>query len=124
MISGERVVERMAIRGLSQAELARRAGVSQPTIFKLIHENKSGSRVLHRVARELRTTPAYLTRETDDPTADLPDDLYSPEEREWVDLLRGIHPTERKALLVLTRSLATSARSPGVHSPQLEYRTE
>lgn len=55
---------------LSQAELARRVGVSQPTIFKLIRENKTGSKHLHRVARELKTSTGYLTGEVDDPEAD------------------------------------------------------
>ncbi|MFZ3485307.1 helix-turn-helix domain-containing protein [Sphingomonas sp. 3-13AW] len=72
MILGERVRERMEAAGLSQAELARRVGVAQPTIFKLIHSNKKGSVHLHRIARELGTTPAYLSGETDDPDQDAP----------------------------------------------------
>tara|TARA_R110002072_G_scaffold38314_4_gene110889 strand:+ start:1810 stop:2451 length:642 start_codon:yes stop_codon:yes gene_type:complete len=72
MINGERISALMADQGLSQAELARRVGVSQPTIFKLIHANKSGSKHLHLVARVLGTTPDYLEGATDDPFADAP----------------------------------------------------
>lgn len=70
MIIGERVLERMRAADLSQAELARRVGVAQPTIFKLIHSSKKGSAHLHKIARELGTTPAYLSGETDDPAPD------------------------------------------------------
>lgn len=52
---------------MSQTELARRVGLSQPTINNLIHRSKVGSKHLHRIARELQTTPAYLSGETDDP---------------------------------------------------------
>lgn len=65
---GERVLERLQAADISQAELARRVGVSQPTINNLIHRGKLGSRYLHRIARELGTTPAYLAGETDDPS--------------------------------------------------------
>jgi transcriptional regulator with XRE-family HTH domain len=68
MTLGERVEERMLAAGLSQAELARRVGVSQPSIYALIRRNKTGSRNLHAIARELATTTAYLEGETDDPS--------------------------------------------------------
>jgi len=67
MISGERLKERMSASGLSQSELARRVGVSQTAINKLVLGESSGSRHLHTIARELGTTPAYLTLEVDDP---------------------------------------------------------
>ncbi len=72
MIVGERVQQRMEELGLSQSELARRVGVAQPTIYQLIHRSKKGSTHLHRIARELGTTPAYLTGETDDPDENAP----------------------------------------------------
>ena len=62
----------MAHRALSQSELARRVGVSQATIFKLLTGESYGSKHLHRIARELETTPAYLEGETDDPAPDAP----------------------------------------------------
>lgn len=53
--------------GLSQAELARQVGVSQPSIARLKSGDQYGSRHLHIIARKLGTTPAFLTGETDDP---------------------------------------------------------
>lgn len=66
MALGERIQERMSKLGLSQAELARRVKVSQPTINALIHGNNTSSRHLHRIAAELETSPAWLAGETDD----------------------------------------------------------
>lgn len=108
------MAERMKIRGLSQAELARRVGVSQPTIFKLIHENKSGSRVLHLVAKELETTPDYLSGETDDPEGEAVSSDYTAQEREWIELLRALPLADRKATMHIVRSLANCARSANV----------
>jgi phage repressor protein C with HTH and peptisase S24 domain len=68
MISGERLKQRMIEAGLSQSELARRVGISQTAINKLVLGGSGGSRHLHTIARELGTTPAYLTGETDDPS--------------------------------------------------------
>jgi phage repressor protein C with HTH and peptisase S24 domain len=58
----------MKERGFSQSELARRVGVSQATVWKLIKEPSQGSKHLHKIARILATTPAYLSGETDDPS--------------------------------------------------------
>jgi phage repressor protein C with HTH and peptisase S24 domain len=56
----------LAARGISQSELARRVGVSQSAIHKLASGNAYGSSHLHKIARELGTSAAYLTGETDD----------------------------------------------------------
>ncbi|PZT91650.1 MAG: hypothetical protein DI625_15095 [Sphingomonas sp.] len=57
----------MSDRGLSQSELARRVGVSQSAIHKLASGGAYGSAHLHKIARQLGTSPSYLTGETDDP---------------------------------------------------------
>ena len=63
---GERIQERLAKLGMSQAELARRVKVAQPTINALIKGNNATSKHLHRIAAELETSPAWLAGETDD----------------------------------------------------------
>ncbi|WP_353936250.1 helix-turn-helix transcriptional regulator [uncultured Novosphingobium sp.] len=115
MLIPERLRDQMTACGLTQAALARRVGVSQQTVGRLVTGDAYTSRYLHKIARELRTTPAYLTGETDNPEADAPDISITAEEREILDLMRALPPTERAAALVLIRSLATSARSPSVH---------
>lgn len=69
MTLGQRISERLNVMGLSQSELARRVGMAQSSIHALINRNKVGSKHLHVIARELETTPEYLTGVTDDPSA-------------------------------------------------------
>lgn len=69
VIIGDRIAERLEALNLSQTELGRRVGLSQPAIYALINRNKTGSKYLHAVARELGTTAAYLEGETDDPSS-------------------------------------------------------
>ena len=57
---------------MSQSELARRIGVSQQTIHKLIVGGSRTSVHLHRIAKELLTTIEYLTGEIDDPDEGAP----------------------------------------------------
>ncbi|CDO35809.1 S24 family peptidase [Novosphingobium sp. KN65.2] len=65
---GIRILERLEATGLSQTELARRVGITQPAISNLIKRGSGGSSHLHKIAKELGTTAAYLTGETDDPS--------------------------------------------------------
>lgn len=51
--------------GMSQSELARRVGIKQPSIGRLISGQTKSTSVLTEIARELRTTPEYLTGESD-----------------------------------------------------------
>lgn len=122
MIIGERIAALMQAQGVSQAELARRVGVSQPAVFGLIHTNKSGSAHLHKVARELHTTTAYLTGESDDPECDAPLPDYSSDERDLIELIRGMAPKDRAAILQLARTIAHSATTPAVHAGRHEFR--
>lgn len=116
----------MKERGLSQAELARRVGVAQPTIYGLLHTNKVGSKHLHRIARELGTTPAYLTGETDDPFADAPDaPLIGPDEQELIDCYRVMTPADRKALMHIACSMAGRYAEPATfHAPAQKFHHE
>lgn len=68
MTVGDRITERLEALEISQAELARRVKVSQPTINALIRGNSTGSKHLHKIAAELETSPAWLAGETDDPS--------------------------------------------------------
>lgn len=67
-VQSSRFRERLEAAGFSQAGLARKIGVAQATIAKLALGESAGSKHLHRIARELGTTPQYLTGETDDPS--------------------------------------------------------
>jgi phage repressor protein C with HTH and peptisase S24 domain len=67
MTLGARIEERLSELGLSQSELARRAELPQSTINSLIRKGRRSSPHLMRIARELLTTPEYLTGDSDDP---------------------------------------------------------
>lgn len=69
MGTGERIDELLRQRGWSQAELARRVGISPQSIWKLVNGGAHGSRHLHKIARELGTTAEYLDCETEDTSA-------------------------------------------------------
>jgi transcriptional regulator with XRE-family HTH domain len=115
MILGERIVERLKALDIGQTELARRVGISQPSINYLIKKGGSGSSHLHKIARALATTPAYLMGETDDPQSDAVEVPLTSEERDMVDLMRNLRPADRGALMHLARTIATSAASPLKH---------
>lgn len=69
---GARIEERRREIGISQAELARRVGVRQSTMNSLIKGDSRTTRSLLKIARELHTTPAYLTGEVDNPDEGAP----------------------------------------------------
>lgn len=100
MIHSNRVRSLLAERGLSQSELARRVGVTQGAIAKVISKNPGGSSHLHKIAHELGTTPAYLTGETDDPNLGAP--VHRPEPRLQLITLSVALPSE----LALARMFA------------------
>lgn len=72
MIVGQRIRERLEALTLSQSELARRVGINQSTIAALLAGRTRSSTHLHKIARHLQTTAAYLSGETDDPDEDAP----------------------------------------------------
>jgi transcriptional regulator with XRE-family HTH domain len=130
MIIGERLAERIEASNLTQAKLAKRVGMSQQAIGKLINGGSRGTTRIAKIARELGTTPEYLEGVSDDPDAgapaDVPLDYY---QRELLECVALLTPTDRKALLQLARSLAglTDPKtfkgfSPTVHSPRQDYR--
>lgn len=106
VVIGARIQERMKQLGISQAELGRRVGLTQPAIANLIHRNKSGTSHLHRIARELGTTPAYLSGETDDALADGADDRLSSDEQRLLAIYRELPKKDRAALKVLIERMA------------------
>ena len=132
MIIGERIAALMDAHGISQAELARRVGVTQPTIFSLVRKNKTGSVHLHKVARALGTTPGYLTGETSDPSIDAAALAISPRDLELLDLLHSLSPRDLNAVRVLAETLADRRQKdaatgddyaiPVFQSPRMEFK--
>lgn len=70
-IRADRLERLMVEQGLSQSALARRVGVKQPSIGRLLSGQTKSTAVLVELARELNTTPEYLTGESNDSAADI-----------------------------------------------------
>lgn len=62
-----RLAARMKELNLSQAELARRVKISQPSIFAILNGDTRNPRNLRAIARALETTEEWLLGETADP---------------------------------------------------------
>ncbi len=104
---GIRIEERLKALKLSQAELARRAGVPQTTVNSLVRGDSRTSPHLIRIAQELQTTPAYLSGATDDPSAELPEFVLTAHERRWIEALRRMDAETRDAVLRICDGLAS-----------------
>lgn len=96
----------MTLRGLSQSELARRVGVKQPSIARLLKGETRSTSVLVELARELGTTPEFLTGEVDDAGTEPQQRSLSSEEEQLLEKLRSLSAEDRKMVMALTRKLA------------------
>lgn len=99
VVIGSRIADRLAAAGISQSELARRLGVRQSTISGLVRGEQRSSTHLHRIARELRTSIAYLEGESDQAEAPFASDMshqppqYDLVPIESIDLQYGLGAT-------------------------------
>ena len=75
MFRDDRLRALLKERNLSQSELARRVGISQTAVYKLVSGQSQGSKYIHRIAQELAVSPAFLMGESDDPS---PSSLAAP----------------------------------------------
>ncbi|MEZ0495159.1 helix-turn-helix domain-containing protein [Sphingomonas sp. IW22] len=123
MSVGERIRERLSLMGLSQAELARRVGISQPMVNALIRGSARSTTHLHKIARELGTTPAYLTGEASDPDADVPDPpLLDQQQLKLLEHFACLNDRARAAMLELLDAMRDTGGPRTVHAPTTAYR--
>lgn len=106
MVVGSRIRERLTVVGLSQSELARRVGLSQPAVNALIRGATRSTPQLHLIARELATSPAYLNGEVDDPTLDAPEEReLSQAETILIEAFRELDDKARAALIYVAQTM-------------------
>ncbi len=121
-----RIEERLQVLNISQAELGRRAGVAQSTINSIIRNDRRSTPHLIAIAQALETTPAYLTGDSGDPTAEFPSVWLSADERRDLELTRLLPKKDRRLIHQMIERLAECAEpsSEGhtIHDRQLEYR--
>lgn len=117
---------------MTQAELCKRAEVPQSTLNSLLQRGSRSTPHLVRIATALRTSPAWLTEETDDPDSQVPDLAMSFEERELLGLTRRLERADLEAVTYLIRRLAGAGIGPmqfgenhaaTIHDRQLGYKT-
>lgn len=91
---------------ITQAELARRVGMSQQAMWKLFSGHARSSRYLPKIARELGTSPEYLTGETDDAdtAAILPTLSY--DQRQLLSCFEALQAEDRQLLLAVAKRMA------------------
>lgn len=122
MTIGERIQSRLDDMKMSQSELARRVGLSQAAVNGLIRGKARSSTHLHQIARELKTTSAFLTGETDDPEADFPAEVLTGEELDLVDAFRDLGVADRKLCIALIRRLSDASRWASPAADLMEER--
>lgn len=119
MLNAARLQQRMSELRLSQSELARRVGVTQTTIRKLVSGGGYGSKYLHLIARALGTTVEYLTGEIDDPEADAPPPPeLSYDDAQLLEAVRSLSAKNRAALTLVARVMAGND-APAAVAPEL-----
>lgn len=134
MSLGDRIRTRLKQIGMTQAELCKRAEVPQSTLNSIIQRDSRSTPHLVRIATALRTSPAYLTEETDDPDSPVPDLAMSFEERELLGLTRRLERADFEAVTYLIRRLVgvgmpvppqamNDRRQATIHERQLGYKS-
>ncbi len=111
MALGTRISERLKALKMNQSQLARRCGIPQTTVNSIIKEDRRSSPHLMKLAAALRTTPAYLLGETDDPDSQTPTAAFTFEEQELIELTRTLQRDDFDVVSFLIRRLASSSAS-------------
>lgn len=113
---GDRIKLRLEALGMSQSALARAIGVTQGTINSLVSGRSRSSSHLHVIARELQTTIAYLTGETDDPDAGPQTPASLPaDDRNLLGLFAALNGSDRAVIVKVVQAyVEKEARPPAL----------
>jgi len=110
---GQRVKRLREARGLTQAELARRAGMAgQAAIGNIENGNRSGSRNIAKLAKALSVNPYHLE------TGEGPETSWSPDAMEIAALFDSAPPEERQRL----KRVFKAALGPAVPDDEVEAK--
>lgn len=100
---GERIKRRREQLGMSQQELAEKAGFATRTAISKIENNANGmtQTKLAAVAKALQTTPAYLMGwEEDEPASE-----ESETDRQFFDMFKSMTPEEKDLFYGIMKSI-------------------
>lgn len=130
-IDGAKIARLREARDMSQAELARRIGIKQPSLWEIENNKRKTLRssTLQALCEVLSTTPDYLLSDAESNNGDQ-GDLFAMES-ELLSTLRRLRPELRVALLEYARYLRQqqgdrdepkSAKNASVHKLDLSNR--
>lgn len=116
----------MARADMDQSKLARAIGITPGAINQIVTGRTRRSKYLPDIARRLQTTAAWLTRQTDDPSVDVPDaPLLTKDEQDLLDCYRVMTPRDRAAFVQIGCSMAgRDLRPQTFHAPGHQFHHE
>lgn len=122
----QRVAQAMEWRGLDQTDLADAIGVTQGAISKILVGKTANSRLLPKIAVELRVPLPWLLGKTDEAVVTAAELAITNEDREWLDILHRLSRRDLGAVLQLARTLAGVGedRAPFSPSPAPQLQTQ
>lgn len=110
-VTAFRLAQAMQKRGWNQSDLAREIGATQGAVSKIFLGKTANSRLLPKAAAALHVSLNWLLGKTDDSSVDVVQELFSPEDLEWLDTLHRLDRTSREAVLQLARTLGRRPES-------------
>lgn len=117
--TADRLTAAMQRRGLDQSALARRLGVSQGSISKIVLGRTTNSRLLPRIAVQLGVSVPWLLGETDDPSSGAPEAELPADEEGLLFKWRQLPPDDKQALMqILDRMISPRT----VHEARERFR--
>ena len=94
----DRIKQRMQEIPMTQEELGKQAGLTQPAIYKLLSGKTQRTTRLAEIAKALKVRPEWLATGADPMT---PNSDLTPDERRLVEGYRASSPAEKAALITL-----------------------
>ena len=116
MSAGQRIKMLREAAGLSVAELARRIGIRQPSLWQLeegVSKNPRASTLL-RLADALNASPEWLASGRGAPYRIT---VVAPNESELVSIFRSLSPPSQRALLAAAKAMLEASPTPTAASP-------
>lgn len=121
----ERLDERIHASKMGYTAVARELGVQQPTISRLVKGEQRSTARIDRLAKIIKTTPAYLTGEIDDPHMDATEGpALTAGEAAWVEVYRALDERGRSALMHVAQTMLTGTLPSAVNVQRTSYRGE
>lgn len=118
MNTADRIKQRMQTIGITQDDLGKATGLTQPAIFKLLSGKTQRTTRLAEIAKALKVRPEWLA------TGEGPmqgDDL-TPDEKEFLEAYRALEPEKRPVARMTLRAMLPTPRV--IQSPEVSRQIQ